>query len=69
MISYSTGEPLGNVEAGAVATLTGSVRIAVVSGGVLSLVGAAIVSLALPALWRYDARTVRPAPEPEPAAA
>ncbi len=69
MISYSTGEPLGNVEAGAIATLTGSVRLAVVSGGVLSILGAAVVSLALPALWRYDARSVRPAPETEPAVA
>jgi hypothetical protein len=69
MISYSTGEPLGNVEAGAIATLTGSVRIAVVSGGVLSIMGAVIVTLALPALWRYDARTVRPVPEAEVAAA
>lgn len=69
MISYSTGEPIGNVEAGAVATLTGSVRIAVVSGGLLSILGAVIVTLALPALWRYDARTLRPASnEPEPAA-
>ena len=41
------------------ATLTGSVRIAVVSGGLLSLLGAAIVSLALPALWRYDARDLK----------
>ncbi len=56
MISYSTGEPLGNLETGAVATLTGSVRLAVVSGGFLSLAGAVIVSLALPGLWRYDAR-------------
>jgi len=55
MISYSTGEPLGNLEAGAVASLTGSVRAAVVSGGLLSLLGAAVVTLALPALWRYDA--------------
>ena len=39
LISYSTGEPIGNVEAGAVATLTGSVRLAVVSGGLLSLAG------------------------------
>jgi len=76
MISYSTGEPLGNLEAGAVATLTGSVRAAVVSGGLLSLAGAVIVSFALPALWRYDARTARaesssapgPMPEPLPAA-
>ena len=59
MISYSTGEPIGNLEAGAVAQLTGSVRIAVVSGGLLSLLGAAIVSLALPALWRYDARDLK----------
>lgn len=60
MISYTTGEPLGNVETGAVATLTGSVRLAVVSGGLLSLAGAVIVSVALPALWRYDARDARP---------
>ncbi|HUC56518.1 MAG TPA: MFS transporter [Streptosporangiaceae bacterium] len=60
MISYSTGEPIGNLEAGAVATLTGSVRLAVVSGGLLSILGAAAVSLALPALWRYDARNVTP---------
>ena len=66
MISYSTGEPLGNVEAGAIATLTGSVKIAVVSGGVLSILGAVIVTLALPALWRYDGRDVRPVPEAEP---
>ncbi len=56
MISYSTGEPLGNLETGAVAALTGSVRFAVVSGGLLSLAGAIIVTLALPALWRYDSR-------------
>lgn len=64
MISYSTGEPMGNLEAGAVATLTGSVRAAVISGGVLSLLGAVIVSLALPALWHYDARDYRPRPTP-----
>src|SRR5262249_29658832 len=56
MISYSRGEPLGNLEAGAVATLTGSGRAAVVSGGLLSVLGAIIVTLALPAMWRYDAR-------------
>jgi hypothetical protein len=68
MISYSTGEPLGNLEAGAVATLTGSVRVVVVSGGILSLLGAIIVPLALPALWRYDARESPAKPEatPEP---
>jgi hypothetical protein len=58
MISYSTGEPLGNLETGAVAAMTGSVRLAVVSGGLLCLASAVLVSLALPALWRYDARAV-----------
>jgi MFS family permease len=68
MISYSTGEPLGNLEAGAVATLTGSVRVAVLSGGIMSLLGAVIVSLALPAMWRYDAREnpAKPGAMPEP---
>ncbi len=59
MISYSAGEPLGNLEAGWVAAVTGSVRIAVVSGGVASVAGAVIVSLALPGLWRYDSRRYR----------
>ena len=56
MISYTTGEPVGNLEAGVVASVTGSVRIAVVSGGLLSLVGALIVTVAMPKLWSYDAR-------------
>ena len=63
MISYTTGEPLGNLETGAVAALTGSVRAAVLSGGVLSLLGAVIVTLALPALWRYDAVLQTPGPQ------
>jgi hypothetical protein len=56
MISYTTGEPVGNLESGLVASLTGSVRIAVVSGGALSLAGALAVTVAMPALWRYDSR-------------
>ncbi|MHB1593562.1 MAG: MFS transporter [Streptosporangiaceae bacterium] len=67
MISYSTGEPLGNVETGAVASVTGSVRLAVITGGLASLLGAGIVCLALPALWRYDARAVPGAPDQRPA--
>jgi predicted MFS family arabinose efflux permease len=63
MISYTTGEPLGNLESGLAAALTGSVRIAIVSGGVACLAGAVAVTLALPALWRYDARA---APVPDP---
>jgi Transmembrane secretion effector len=61
MISYTTGEPLGNLEAGWVAAVTGSVRIAVVSGGIASIAGAVLVSLALPGLWHYDARPYRTA--------
>jgi MFS family permease len=56
MISYTTGEPVGNLEAGLVASVTGSVRIAVVSGGVISVLGAVVVAAALPMLWRFDAR-------------
>ena len=63
MISYTTGEPLGNLESGLAAALTGSVRISIVSGGVACLVGAVAVTLALPALWRYDALAL-PVPDP-----
>jgi hypothetical protein len=52
----TTGEPSGGLESGLAASLTGSVRIAIVSGGVACLVGVVAVTLALPALWRYDAR-------------
>jgi hypothetical protein len=51
-----TGEPARNLESGLAASLTGSVRIAIVSGGVACLAGAVAVTLALPALWRYGAR-------------
>jgi MFS family permease len=60
MISYTTGQPLGNVESGLVASLTGSVRVAIVSGGVLCIAGAAAVAAALPMLWRYDAADAQP---------
>jgi MFS family permease len=63
MISYMTGEPIGNLESGVVASLTGSIRVAVVSGGALCLVGALAVTLALPMLWRYDSR--EPAARPD----
>jgi hypothetical protein len=57
-----TGEPAGNLESGLAAALTGSAWIAVVSSGLACLAGAVAVSLAPPALWRYDARAV-PAPD------
>jgi MFS family permease len=54
-VSYSTGPLLGNVEAGAVASLAG-VRASIVSGGILCVAGVAVAILALPAFWRYDNR-------------
>ncbi len=57
MVSYTTGEPLGSLEAGLAAALTGSVRLAIVSGGLLCVAGAPAVAVALPALWRYDSRS------------
>jgi MFS family permease len=55
MISYTTGQPLGNLESGLVASLTSSVRFAIVSGGIACIAGAAVVVATLPMLWRYDA--------------
>ncbi len=55
-LAQVAGAPeVGNVEAGIVASLAG-VRAAIVSGGLLSVVGTAICAIALPALIRYDAR-------------
>ncbi len=64
-VSYSTGPLLGNVESGLAASLIG-VRGAVVSGGALCVVGVAVVGVALPAFWGYDAGE-EPAPDPAPA--
>ena len=49
---------LGNLEAGVVASLT-SLRFAVVSGGVLCVVGCVATALALPGFLRYDSRARR----------
>src|SRR5436309_2760334 len=56
LLSFSGGPLLGNFESGVVASLF-SVRFSVVSGGVLCVVGCAVALIALPAFWRYDART------------
>ena len=58
-VSYSTGPLLGNVESGAAASLVG-VRGAIVSGGVLCVVGVGVAALMLPAFWRYDNRAPAP---------
>jgi hypothetical protein len=63
LLSYSSGPTLGNVEAGLVESFAG-LRAAVASGGILCVVGSALLSLAIPAFWRYDAtkgRTLRDA--------
>lgn len=49
---------LGNVRAGAVATLT-SPAISAVTGGLASVAGVFVLAIAFPVLVRYDARTTR----------
>src|SRR5262249_30026579 len=55
LLSFSGGPLLGNFESGAVASLF-SVRVSVVSGGVLCVVGCVVAAFALSAFWRYDSR-------------
>jgi len=52
MISYTSGPKLGDAEAGIVATLF-SVRASIVSGGILCVVGTAIISALLPQFIAY----------------
>jgi MFS family permease len=56
LLSYSIGPTLGQVRASGVAQLT-SLRVSIVSGGLLCAVGGVALAAALPSLWRYDART------------
>ena len=53
MLSWGSGPTLGNVEAGAAASLVG-LRASIVAGGAVCVAAAAVIALALPALWRYD---------------
>lgn len=55
MLSYTSGPLLGNAEAGLAARFFG-LRTAVVSGGVLCVIGTGLLALALPAFLRYDGR-------------
>jgi MFS family permease len=57
-VSYTSGPLLGNLRAGVVGSLA-SVRVSVVSGGVLCVIGVVLAAIALPAFRRYDARTSR----------
>jgi MFS family permease len=55
MISWSSGPLLGNVRAGAGASLFG-IRASVVGGGVLCVAGSLALALLLPRFWNYDSR-------------
>jgi MFS family permease len=58
-LAQVAGAPaLGNLEAGAVASVVG-VRFSIVSGGVACVAGTIAIALAMPALLRYDAREAR----------
>jgi MFS family permease len=52
LIGYTSGPKLGDAEAGIVATLF-SVRTSIVSGGILCVVGSAVISLLIPEFIRY----------------
>lgn len=55
LISYSSGPTLGNVESGLVAALAG-VRVSLISGGALCVVGVVLCAAALPRFLSYDSR-------------
>ena len=63
MLSYTSGPALGNFEAGLVASIF-NVRVSVVSGGVLCVIGCVLCAAALPLFRRYDARLYHAAPDP-----
>jgi MFS family permease len=62
LICYTSGPILGDAEAGTVATLF-SPNIAVVSGGILCLLGVSVLMLLLPTLRTYDAHDAHDAHE------
>jgi MFS family permease len=55
MVSWSSGPAVGQVRAGAVASLAG-VRASIVSGGAICIAGCVVLALVLPRFWHYDAR-------------
>ena len=65
MLSYTSGPALGNFEAGVIASLF-NVRVSVVSGGVLCVIGCVLCAVALPLFRAYDARLYHLAPDPQP---
>lgn len=63
MLSYSSGPTLGNVESGVVEAI-GGLRFSIVSGGVVGVLGTALVALALPTFRRYHSEAGRTGREP-----
>jgi MFS family permease len=65
MIFFMGGPQLGELEAGAVASLTGSAMIAVVTGGIGCLLAVALATWMAKSLWSYEgqARTETASPE------
>jgi MFS family permease len=63
MLSYTSGPALGNFEAGVVASIF-NLRVSIVSGGALCVIGCALCAVALPAFRAYDARRYAVAPDP-----
>jgi MFS family permease len=63
LLSYGVGPSLGQIRAGAVASLT-TPKFSLASGGVLCVTAVGVTCLALPAFVRYQASAVA---EPEPA--
>ena len=55
MISYLTGPMLGNAKAGIVASYFG-IKFAIISGGILSVVGTVVLAFFLPKFLTYDGR-------------
>lgn len=60
MLSYASGPSLGNFESGVVAGLF-SVRVSILSGGILCVIGCVAAAALLPAFRAYDARSWKPA--------
>jgi MFS family permease len=56
MLSYMSGPLLGNAESGLAAALAGT-QFAVVSGGVLCVIGVFFCVCKLPLFWQYDSRS------------
>jgi MFS family permease len=55
MAVWATGPSVGDLESGVVSTVT-SVPFAIVSGGILTIVGMVVLRWFAPGFWNYDAR-------------